>query len=204
MAKNEIRLRYTGFIVFLMNVLSIATRFAFVIMVTRSVSTEEFGIWGNVSDVFGYFIVLAGVFPFWTTRFIARGHHGSAKTGLIANILVSLASASIYLLLLPILLPALQISAVYTLLYTLLSIEIIESHLLSVLEAILYARQPQSRGYGILLYEVSKVILAFIFIIQLQLGLLGALLSILASYFIQILFYLKLTAGEFKEGMKWA
>jgi len=72
MVKSEIRLKYSGLILFTSKLLSVATGLAFVLMITRSVSTEEFGIWGNLSDVFSYFIILATVLPFWTTRFVAR------------------------------------------------------------------------------------------------------------------------------------
>ena len=180
MVRSEIRLRYSGFIVFASRLLSVATGIAFVLMITRTVSEVEFGIWGNISDVSSYFVLLASVLPFWTTRFVAREHAGSAKTGLVANILISMASASIYLALLPIILLALQIGAAYTILYTVISIEILELYTISALEAVLLAKQPQAIGYGLLIYEVCKVILGLILIIQLRLGLLGAIYSMIS------------------------
>ena len=82
MIKSEIRLRYSGFILFTSKLLSVATGLAFVLMITRNVSKEQFGIWGNVNDLYSYFILFAGVLPFWATRFVAREHAGSVKTGL--------------------------------------------------------------------------------------------------------------------------
>ena len=204
MVKSEIRLRYSGYILFTSKLLSVATGLAFVYMITRSVSTEEFGIWGNLSDVFSYFILLATVLPFWTTRFVAREHAGSAKTGLIANVFISIASASIYLALLPTILSALQISSTYTILYFIISIEIIELYTIQALEAVLRAKQPQTIGYGLLIYEVCKVALGFTLIIHLKLGLLGAIYSMISSYIIQIAFYMKLTAKELKESVRWS
>lgn len=203
MVKSEIRLRYSGFIVFASRLLSVATGIAFVLMITRTVSKEEFGIWGNINDVFSYFILLAGVLPFWTTRFVVREHAGSARTGLVASILISIASASIYLALLPTILSALQIGTAYTILYTVISIQILELYTVSVLEAVLLAKQPQTVGYGLLIYEVCKVILGFTLIIQLKLGLLGAIYSMISSYIIQIVFYIKLTAKELKQSVRW-
>jgi len=101
MTKSEIRLKYSGFIVFASRLLSVATGIAFVLMITRTISEAEFGIWGNISDVLSYFTLLATVLPFWTTRFVAREHAGSARTGLVANIFISIASASIYLCITP-------------------------------------------------------------------------------------------------------
>jgi len=203
MVKSEIKLRYSGFIVFASKLLSVATGIAFVLMITRTISEVEFGIWGNISDVSSYFVLLAGVLPFWTTRFVAREHDGSARTGLVANILISITSASIYLALLPIILSALQISTAYTILYTIISIEILELYTVSALEAVLLAKQPQTVGYGLLIYEVCKVILGFTLIIHLKLGLLGAIYSMISSYMIQIIFYIKLTAKELKESVRW-
>jgi len=204
MVKSEIRLKYSGLILFTSKLLSVATGLAFVLMITRSVSTEEFGIWGNLSDVFSYFIILATVLPFWTTRFVAREHAGSAKTGLTANIFISIASTSIYLALLPTILSALQIGADYAMLYFIVSIQIVEFYTISALEAVLRAKEPQTIGYGLLIYEVCKVALGFTLIIHLKLGLLGAIYSMISSYIIQIAFYVKLTAKELKESVRWS
>jgi len=204
MVKSEIRLKYSGLVVFASNLLSVATGLAFVLMITRSTSTEEFGIWGNVGDLYSYFILLAGVLPFWATRFIAREHVGSARTGLISNLVISIASASIYLALVPTILSVLQISGVYAILYTIASIQILELYTIYALEAVLRAKQPQTVGYGLLTSEVCKVILGFTLIIQLKLGLQGALYSIIVSYLIRIAFYIKLTAKELKESARWS
>jgi len=204
MVKSNIRLKYSGLILFASNILSVATGIAFVLMITRSISAEEFGIWGNVRDLYNYFILLAGVLPFWATRFVAREHAGSAKTGLVANIFVSIASASIYLALVPTILSVLQISSGYAILYTIISIQILELYTTSALEAVLLAKQPQTIGYGLLISEVCKVILGFTLIIQLKLGLQGALYSIIISNVIRIAFYMKLTAKDLKESVRWS
>jgi len=204
MVKSGIRLKYSGVVVFASHILSLATGLAFVLMITRNVSTEEFGIWGNISDIFNYFILLSGVIPFWATRFIAREHAGSAKTGFIANMFMSVAATSIYLTLIPIMLPILQISSAYAILYTIVSAQILELYIISALEAVLRAKQPQTIGYALLIFEVCKVILGFTLILQLKLGLQGALYSIIISQAIRIIFYVKLTAKEFKESIKWS
>jgi len=203
MVKSDIRLKYSGLIVFASHILSVATGLAFVLMITRNVSTEKFGIWGNIFDLSTYFILLSGVIPFWATRFIAREHAGSAKTGFIANLFISVAATSIYLALVPTILSILQVS-IYAILYTIVSAQILELHIISALEAVLRAKQPQAIGYGLIISEVCKVLLGFTLILQLKLGLQGALYSIIISYAIRIAFYIKLTAKEFKESAKWS
>ena len=204
MVKSTIRLKYSGLIVFTSHILSVATGVAFVLMITRSVSGEEFGIWWNITDLSNYFILLSGIIPFWATRFVAREHAGSAKTGLIANILISIAATSIYLALVPTILPILQISSIYAILYTIVSAQILELHITSALEAVLRAKRPQAIGYALLIFAVCKVVLGFALIMLLKLGLQGALYSIIISHAIRIAFYIKLTAKELKESVKWS
>jgi len=204
MIKNEIRLKYSGLIVFASHILSATSGLAFVLMITRTVSTEDFGIWGNINDLSNYFILLSGVIPFWATRFIVREHAGSARTGLIANLFISVATTSIYLALVPTIVSALQISSIYSILYTVVSVQILELHIISALEAVLRAKQPQTIGYGLLILGVCRIPLGFTLIILFKLGLQGALYSIITSYAIQIAFYLKLTAKELKESAKWS
>ena len=204
MVKSDIRLKYSGLVVFASYILSVATGLAFVLMITRNVSTEEFGVWGNISDLSNYFILLSGVIPFWATRFVAREHGGSAKTGLIANLFISAAATSIYLALVPTILSVLQISSVYAILYTIVSAQILELHIISALEAVLRAKQPQTIGYALLIFEACKVVLGFTLILHLKLGLQGALYSIIISYAIRIAFYIKLTVKELKESVKWS
>jgi len=202
MVKSDIRLKYSGLIVFACHILSVATGLAFVLMITRNVSREEFGIWGNISDLSNYFILLAGVIPFWTIRFAARKHTGSAKTGLVGNMLISVASTSIYLALLPAMSSVLEISSNYVILYAIISIQILECYAISALEAVLRAKRPQAIGYGLVASEVCKVILGFMLIVELKLGLQGALYSIIISFLIRIVFYIKLTSKELKESVR--
>jgi O-antigen/teichoic acid export membrane protein len=204
MAKSSVRLKYSGLVVFGSYLVSAATGFAFMLMIARSVSTNEFGIWGNINDLFSYFILFASVLPFWTTRFVARKHSGSARTGLFANILISIAVASIYLAFLPIILSALRITSAYRILYIVLSIQIVEPYTINALQAVLQAKQPQTIGYGLLVYEACRIVLAFILIIHFKLGLLGAICSVIVSYLTQIMFYVKLIAKEFKESVRWS
>jgi len=203
MVKGKIRLKYSGLLMFASKILSLVTGFGFILMIARSTSIEEFGIWGNINDILGYFVLLAGVIPFWTTRFISRGHAGSAKTGFIANIIISIASLSIYLALIPIIISILQIGSAYAILYVVLSIQIIQLYTTSALEAILVSEKPHTLGYGLLISEICKVILGFILIIHLKLSLQGAIYSMIGANIVQALFYLKLAANTFKERVNW-
>jgi O-antigen/teichoic acid export membrane protein len=204
MAKEEVRLRYSGFILFASRLLSVATGFIFTIMVTRSTSEGEFGIWNNLADVLSYFTLMALIMPFWTTRFTAREYKGAAKTGIIANFLMSTIFASLFLALIPTIMPALNIPRDYAALYIIASIQILELYTLSALEAVFHARQPQIIGYGLLIFEIFKVAIGFALIVELKLGLVGVICSIIIPYILQLALYIKLTAKELKENVRWS
>ena len=184
--------------------LSVGTGLVFTLMLTRSTTEQQLGIWGNVNDILAYFAFLASAFPFWAMRFAARDKEGSIKTGLMANLTISLIATVIYLPTIPIIMSLLHISETYMIIYLIASTQIIENYLISMLEACLRAKRPQTVGYGLLVEETSKVLIAYILIIRLQQPLLGALLSIIIAFTIQIAYYFKLLSKELKQPIKWS
>jgi O-antigen/teichoic acid export membrane protein len=201
--KDEIRLRYSGFIIFAAQMLSVATGLIFTLLLTRNMTQQEYGVWANIFDVIGYFLLLSGVFPFWTMRFVARRKQGAAKTGFLANLVVSLLLTFLYLSLTPSLTTALNISGAYALMYIIASAQIINVHLIAAMESILRAKRPQTIGYGLLIEEICKIILAYLLIIKLQQLFLGALLSLMISAAVQVLYYVNLTKTELKQKIQW-
>jgi len=198
-----VRLRYSGFVLFLSRLLSVGTGLLFTLMITRNVSGEEFGVLGNIGDVLSYFTLLATVFPFWATRFVARKHPGSSVTGLAANLLVSLPCVLIYLLALPTIMASFQISSGYWVVYAVVALEILEVYSLVAFEATLQAKRPQAQGFGFLMFELCKVLLGFMLIMQLKLGLFGVIISIILAYLFQLAYYLRLTYAELREKVRW-
>ena len=98
----------------------------------------------------------------------------------------------------------LHIPDTYIIIYLIASMQIIENHLISMLEACLQAKMPQAVGYGLVVKEFCKVLLAYILIIKLQQPLLGALLSIIIACTVQIAYYFKLLSKELKQPIKWS
>lgn len=203
MAENEIRLQYSGFVIFASKMLGVITGLLFQLMLARSATSQEYGVWFNISDLLTYFTLLAVVLPFWTMRFAARREEGAIKTGVVANLLIAIAATIIYIPLIPIITSALGVNPKYTPLYLLISAQIIEIYLLNAFEACLRAKKPQTLGYGLLITEICKVVLGYILIVKLQLPLQGAIISLTTAIAMQILFYLKLLWGEMKQPIKW-
>jgi len=204
LSKNQIRLQYSGFTIFAAQLISIVTGLAFTLLLSRNMTQQQYGIWGNVFDVIGYFLLLSGVFPFWTMRFVARQKEGAAKTGLLANLVVSLIFMLVYISLTPFLTVAFNIAGAYVLIYVIGSVQIINVYMIAALECILRVRKPQAIGYGLLVEEVCKITLAFLLIVGLQQLFLGALASLVIASTVQVLYYLKLTSKELREKIQWA
>jgi O-antigen/teichoic acid export membrane protein len=206
LAKKEIKLQYSGAVIFAAKLISVITGMVFTLLVTRNATKEQYGVWTNVFDILAYFALLASVLPFWATRYVARGEKGAAKTGIVANFLISLASMAIYLPLVPLITLLWGISGRHpdlVVLYFIAALQIVNVYLINALEAVLRSQRPQAVGYGLLLEEVCKVTLAFVTIVVLNQLLVGAMISLITATAIQVVYYLGLVSEDFKEKIRW-
>lgn len=184
--------------------LSVATGLVFQLMIARAIVIDkEYDVWFNINDIMTYFTLLSGVIPFWVMRFVARRKEGAIKTGIIANLTISVIATIIYLPLISLITSALNIGTQYTFLYFLVTLQIIEIHLINIIEMCLRAKIPHVIGYGLLISEICKVILGYIIIVELHQPLFGALLSIIVAFAIQIAYYFDLLLPELKQKVRW-
>jgi hypothetical protein len=210
-ARTEIRLQYSGYIIFAAKLISVASGLIFQFMLGRAIAADspEYAIWGNINTVLPYFTLLSGIVPFWVMRCVARGKEGASKTGLTINLLFSLITTAAYLVIIPLILPSLLSEAgvfnpaAYLPFYLIGSVQIIEVYLLGLFESCLQARTPQSVGYGLILQQVFRVIIGYVLIIQLGQPLLGAVVSTIIALSVQTVYYFKLLASELKQRMQW-
>ncbi|MEM3566632.1 MAG: hypothetical protein QXK18_07160 [Candidatus Bathyarchaeia archaeon] len=203
LAKNTIRLQYSGFVIFAAKMLSVATGLAFQYMIARSTMPDEYGVWFNINDVLAYFIIMAGILPFWIMRFVARSERGAEKTGIAANLAISIAATIIYVSLVPTIATALGVKQ-YINLYMLIAFQILEFHLLYAFEACLRAKKPQALGYGLLITEICKVLLGYVLIVWFKMPLEGAIISLTVAMAAQLTYYLALLAEDIKQSVNWA
>ncbi len=164
MGKNEIRLRYSGFIVFTAQLLGVITGLIFTLLLTRSMTVQQFGIWTNIFDYIPYFILISGVLPFWATRFTARDKAGTAKTGILSQMSIALASMLIYFPAIFLISNAIGTTA-YLPIYFIAGLYILTYYLVTIFEAVLQAVKPHTTGYGFIIQEIVKVAVALIFIL---------------------------------------
>jgi hypothetical protein len=205
MTRKEIRLQYSGFVIFLAKLLNVATGLIFQLMLGRAIAANspEYGIWANINDILLWFTLLAGVVPFWVLRCVSRGKQGAAKTGFVTNLLIATVSTVAYLALIPFILSALGISADYLTFYLVVSIQIAELYIMTVFESCLQACTPHKVGYGAIIQQVIKVSLGYVLIMQFGQPLMGAVISISIAITVQMGYYYTLLAEELKQQVQW-
>ena len=158
-------------------------------------TTSQFGIWTNIFDYTGYFLLFSGLLPFWATRFVARGKEGTVKTGVLAQLLIALISVVIYLPAIVLISRAIG-TEVYLLIYLITGFYILNTYMITIFESILTSVKPQAIGYGFLIEEIVKVTVALVLILGLRQLFLGAILGLVISALVQILYYVRLLCGR--------
>ena len=199
MGERRSDIRRPGLVVFTSHVLSAFTGLAFTLMVSRSLSEVDFGVWQNTADLVFYFTVLDSVMPFWARRFVARGFEGSGKTGVFCNLALGSFMAVLYGLLVPVIMALMGVGGSYVLPYTLIAIQIFEMYAIRGIRSILHPKRPEAVGYGIMIKEGTKLLAAFFLVLQLQLGIIGAICSVIIAQVAQISFS-SLVASRFVRG----
>ena len=86
---SNIRVTYSGLISLLVGIVSTITGLIFTLIVTRSLTPDEYGSWGLIGGLIMYVMILDPIVTYWTTREIARGED-SGKTAIITHGLFSL------------------------------------------------------------------------------------------------------------------
>ena len=211
MTSDEIRLQYSGYVIFAAKLISVATGLIFQFMLGRAIAADspEYALWGNINTILPYFTLMAGIVPFWVMRSVARKKEGAIKTGLATNFLFSLITTAAYFVIIPLVLPSLLSEAgvanpaIYLPFYLIVSVQIIEVYLMGLFESSLQARTPHSVGYGLILQQVFRVIIGYVLIIQLGQPLLGAVVSTVIALSIQAGYYFKLLSSELKQRIQW-
>lgn len=177
-----IRVTYSGLITFGIRIISIVTGLVFVIIVTRSLSIDEFGTWGLINGIIIYAMVISPIITYWATREVARGEK-TAKTAIFSSGGLSIIGLIIYL------------AAAYfvgiqsdvdvnVLLFAGVLVPLLFLDQSSV--AINLGHKPQAVGYGFLAFELTKIPSALVFVYFLKFGVEGAILASLVAYIVKI------------------
>ena len=96
MLLSNIHVQYSGLLAFFIGITTVFTGLFFMIIVTRTLTAEEFGTWSLITTLVGYLVVSQTIFDFWTIRGISRGLD-VGKTSFSSSIVFSFGLIPIYL-----------------------------------------------------------------------------------------------------------
>ncbi len=181
MAKR-ISVRRTGFAVFSFRLVSIFTGLAFLLMMTRSLSVSQFGLWEVVLDLVTFASYPAGILVYWATRDIARGRM-LGKTALGMNMVLSLGGMALYAVLSFATSARIGHSDLTTMLLAIFLVPI--AYWSQASNAIVSGYDPIVLGYSTMASEVSKLAFAYPLLIVFHVGIDGVIVSLMAANFAQ-------------------
>ena len=170
---SGIRVTYTGLISLIGGIISIFTGVIFTLIITRSVTPEEYGTWGLIIGLITYVMLIGPVVSYWSTRDTARNIQ-SGKTAILSSMLLSIGAVSIYILIS-------YLMGNYTnveknvLLFA--AILIPAMFVNGILAAINLGWKPHAISYGTLAYGISSIPLALFLIYYLDFGVAGIIIS---------------------------
>jgi len=175
---SEIRVTYSGLIGLVIGLATVITGMIFILIVTRSLTPEELGTWGLIGGLVTYVIILEPMISYWTTREIARGID-SGKTAVLSSGIFSIVGILAFLVIA--FLVSKPTGANVDVLYF-AALMIPFSFLNRTLSSIALGWKPQVNSYGVIIFDVAKIPAAIIFIHFMDLGLIGAILSLIVAY----------------------
>ena len=192
---SKIRVTYSALISLSSNLISVVTGLVFVIIITRSLSLEEFGTWGLISGLLAYAVIVNPVVCYWSTREIARGEK-SGKTAVVTNSALSFLGVTIYVIIAYFV--AIQSNFDESIiLFAAILIPVI--FLNEILVSIIRGWKSHSLNYGFLAFEISKIFFVLIFVYYWNLGLFGAILATFAAYIPSIIILLIYNIPKIKD-----
>jgi|TARA_B110000495_G_C23025769_1_gene609555 hypothetical protein len=180
---SGIRVTYSGLISFFVGIISVFTTLVFVVIVTRTLSTTEFGTWGLIMSLITYSIVLEPIISYWSIRETAR-NLSSEKTAIVSSGLFSVIGIGIYLIISFFVGQNSDVEKI-GLFFGFMLIPLI--FLNSTLSSINLGWKPQAESYGVLALGISKIIGAIIFIYFLELSVLGIIFTVSIAYVVSII-----------------
>ena len=189
---SNIRVTYSGLIAFIVAILGVITGTIFVIIVTRKLNPEDFGLWTLIGSLVGYVTIVEPIVTYWTTRQIARGER-VGKTAISTSGIFSTASFIAYIGIAIFVSSSLKVDLTVLLIASFL---IPITFFTNILESISLGYKPQNVSFGSLSFEITKIPLGIIFVVIFQFGIIGALIATIGAGLIRLIFLILLSKEQ--------
>jgi len=196
---QRVKLRYSGAVNFAAAIVSLLVSFGFVVVVTRRLSVEEFGLWALISTLASYPLIPTSIWGYWYPRFVARDVPKSAGTAFAISLCYLPLALAIYVLASH-WLCNLVVGWGFWIAATFGSLLVILSLVGRVVSGAASTYAPEVLGYSTPVYDVLRLPLAYFFVVVLHLNLSGALLAVLLASAISTLTALTILV---RKGLRW-
>jgi len=179
---SDIRVTYSGLIAFAVGIGSLLTGMMFVLIITRRLTPEEFGIWSLIGSIISYFLISEMIISFWSTRQIARKKE-IGKTVVTSSLILSIALIPVYL----IYVFAISETSSIDIEIMIFGVILLPTQFLSkAITGINLAHRPQVVSYGIIIFETIKIPIALAFVVVYELGVQGAIIAVFLAILVRI------------------
>ncbi len=184
---SNIRVTYTGFISLFVAIVTGITGSVFTLILTRTLTLQEFGTWGLIAGITSYVIMFHAIIAYWSTRDTAR-NIDSGKTAMIGIAFLSVIAMIIYVVI-SFFLSKETNSNFDILLFSVVLIPVM--FFSGLLTAITLGWKPHVISYGLLASAISQIIFAIFFVYYLDLGVNGVIIANFLSHLSNIVILLK-------------
>jgi O-antigen/teichoic acid export membrane protein len=201
-----IPLRKTGLVVFGARIVSIFTGLVFLVMITRSLSAQQFGLYEVITDLVAFAAYPAALVVFWATRDIARGKM-LGKTAIALNIAMSTIGIVMYFALSYFSASRIPSASLATLFFAVLLVPV--AYLNQAANAAAAGHRPVVLGYAVLVSETTKLAVAFPLLIVFKVGIDGVILAVMFANLAQSIASAALTRDglsspiDLDQGKRW-
>ncbi len=202
---SEIRATYSGLISLVVSIITVFTGLVFTLIITRTLSVEDYGTWNLILGVLMYAIIIDPLISYWVTRETARTED-SQKTAIFGSGILSAGGMVIFLI------TALLVTdeSFVNLQVVILGFILVPGMFLyRVLYAINLGWKPHLSSYGLLISEASKVPIVLMLVYFFDMGVLGAIISFFIAQNFGIVFQIYVLRNkikgkiQFKYIVKW-
>ena len=162
---------------------SVVTGTVFVIIVTRQLTPEEFGVWSLIGGMLPYFLVSTAVISYWTVRQVARDKP-VGRTAAASGTLLSLGSVPLYLVMVGL---YLDVAPEFYFSMVLAAILIPASAISGIVQSVNMGHQPHVVSYSMLLFQTIKIPFVLALVYFLDLGIDGIIIAVFLATLAKII-----------------
>jgi hypothetical protein len=191
---SGIRTTYSGLISVSVGVITILTGLVFTLIITRTLSMEEYGTWSLIIGILMYAVIIEPIISYWATRETARSEN-SQKTSIFAAGVFSSIGMIIFLI------TSLIVSdesVVNTDIIIFGIILVPGMFLYRITYAINLGWKPHLASYGFLISEATKVPIVLTLVYFFNMGVLGIIITFFIAQNISIIFQIYVLREKIK------